>query len=620
MADPNGGIPPDSDETPEADVPVLGEVVPDKFSSDEVFQRIVADADHEITSGARELFFSALAGGFAITITLLVYASMYPRTDSSIVAALLYPIGFIYIIIGGYQLYTENTLPPVALTLERLASVPALFRHWGIVAAGNFAGGALGAVVLAYGGVLSPEAAAVAADLAVEGVYETTRWELFFKGAFAGLVVAGVVWMNFASRDTISRLAIVYLAFLTIPLGNLFHVVVSFTEAVYLMLVGDLGLLLAMTDFVVPVLLGNTLGGVVLVTVVNYYQTTEDRLATARFENVRRLSVREWLLGSLAGRSYVPLVDTVEEFVRDPDSYRVLVPITNPRTESALVELACAVASSRPDGTVHVAHVVQMPGDGRGDDRRQRQRITDASERQLEEPRRIGERYDVRFETSTIVTHRSFEDVFDRATRTRPDLVMMGWADDGVWASARAERPVAELTNRLPCDFIVVKDRGLDCSRVLVPTAGGPSSDLSGEIACALRDALDAEVSLLHVVDGPEQRADGERFLRSWSEAHGLGDAATLVDETGDVEGAVKRAAADHSVVLLGATEQGLLARLVADSLHMNVVDEVDCSVLLSERPTDRPLRERLFGSGRREKGRPSTGSQGAERHRSDGG
>jgi len=54
-------------ETPGSDVPAVGGVVPDRFSSDEVFQRLVADADHEITSGARELFFSGLAGGFAIT-------------------------------------------------------------------------------------------------------------------------------------------------------------------------------------------------------------------------------------------------------------------------------------------------------------------------------------------------------------------------------------------------------------------------------------------------------------------------------------------------------------------------------------------------------------------------
>jgi formate/nitrite transporter FocA (FNT family) len=152
----------DHDRPPANDIPVAGEVIPDLFSSDQVFQRIVADADHEITSGLRELFFAAVAGGFAITITYLLYASMSAATESTVAAVLLYPLGFIYIIIGGYQLYTENTLPPVALTLERLASVPALFRHWLVVLAGNFVGGAVGAVVLAYGGVFSPEAAAVA--------------------------------------------------------------------------------------------------------------------------------------------------------------------------------------------------------------------------------------------------------------------------------------------------------------------------------------------------------------------------------------------------------------------------------------------------------------------------
>jgi formate/nitrite transporter FocA (FNT family)/nucleotide-binding universal stress UspA family protein len=598
--DPSGSA---GDDSPGESVPVTGEVVPDKFSSDEVFQRIVADADHEITSGARELFFSALAGGFAITITLLVYASMYPKTDSSILAALLYPIGFIYIIIGGYQLYTENTLPPVALTLERLASIPALLRHWGIVAAGNFAGGAIGAVVLAYGGVFSPEAAAVAADLATEGVYETTRWQLFFKGAFAGLVVAGVVWMNFAARDTITRLLVVYLAFLVIPLADLFHVVVSFTEATYLMLVGDLPFLLAMTDFVIPVMLGNTIGGVVLVTIVNYYQTTEERLETARFEHVRRLNPREWLLGNLAGRSYVPLVDTVGDFVRDPESYRILVPIANPRTEAGLVELACTLASTREKGTVHVTHVVQAPEQSSSAaDRQQRDRIVEESSRQLEDITRIGEQYDVTFETSTIVSHRSLEEVFDRANRTRPDLVLLNWEKHGLWASARAERPLAELTNQLPADFLVVKHRGGDSSRILVPTAGGPASDLSAEVARALRTATGSEISLLHVVDRPAKRDQGEVFLAEWAEGHDLADATRIVDDTGDVEAAIEREAADHTMVMLGATEQGILARLVTDSLHLNVVDEVDASVLLTERETDRTLRERLFGGGRRGK------------------
>jgi formate/nitrite transporter FocA (FNT family)/nucleotide-binding universal stress UspA family protein len=606
MADANGDTgPPGAGDggTEHNGVPTSGGVIADMFSSDEVFQRIVADADHEITSGARELFFSALAGGFAITITLLVYASMYPKTDGGVAAALLYPIGFIYIIIGGYQLYTENTLPPVALTLERLASIPALFRHWGIVLAGNFAGGAIGAVVLAFGGVLEPEAAAAAAEFARHGVYDVTRLQLFFKGAFAGLVVAGVVWVNFAARDTVTRFLTVYLAFLVIPLGDLFHVVVSFTEALFLILVGDLGVVLAFTDFVIPVLLGNTIGGVVLVTVVNYYQTTEQRLETARFENVRQLSVREWLLGGLAGRSYVPLVDTVEDFVRNPDDYRILVPIANPRTETGIVDLACAIASNREHGTVHVAHVVQAPEERRrASGQAQRERITAESERLLDDVEGIGDRYDVDLETSTIVTHRSFEDVFDRANRTRPDLVVMEWERNELWASARAERPLDELTNQLPCDFLVVKDRDLDYSRVLLPTAGGPDSDLSAEVAKALNTTVGSEVSLLHVVDGPGGRDAGEAFLREWAAEHDLAGATTTVDDSGDVEAAIERAAGDSNMVLLGATERGLLARLVTNSLHLQVVDEVDASVLLAERPSDRSFVDRLIGRGRREK------------------
>jgi formate/nitrite transporter FocA (FNT family)/nucleotide-binding universal stress UspA family protein len=594
--------------TSESGVPAEGALVRDRFSSDEVFQRIIAAADEEITSSRRELFFAGLAGGLAITITVLVYSSMIATTGevtgdsvvgyNSVVASLLYPIGFIYIIIGGYQLYTENTLPPVALTLERFASIPALLRNWSIVLLGNFTGGAIGAIVLAHGGVLTGGADVAAMQISQSGIDEEA-FSLFTKGAVAGLVVAGVVWVEYASRDTISRLVVVYLAFLCIPLGNLYHSVVSFTEMCYLLLLGEVGVALGMTDFVIPVLLGNTIGGVVLVTVVNYYQTSESRLGSMYDSEITKLSKREWLFGRFAGRSYVPLIDTHERTgapVSD-DAFRLMVPVSNPRTDTRLVELACTIADQKPSATVHLVHIVQMPrGTTYEYTGRQRSRITSESKKRLTTLQDSLDYDDIAIEASTVVSYNSFEEIFSQARQDKADLVVMDWDENDSWGTLRSGRPIDELTSTLPCDFLVLRDRGFDTSEVLLPTAGGPDSDLSADVARALRDSVGSTVRLLHVVDSPAEREAGEQFLEAWAAERDLADTEQIIDDSGDVERAIAREAPDPGLVLIGATERGMISRLARGSLHLKVIEEVDSSVLLVERPHRRGLLQRLFG------------------------
>jgi len=314
----------------------------------------------------------------------------------------------------------------------------------------------------------------------------------------------------------------------------------------------------------------------------------------------RRLTVPEWVFGRAAGRSYVPILDATEATLFAGEGYRVMVPITNPRTDGPIVELAARLASSHEDGVVHIVHVVQAPERmslSSGDAGR---RIADVSAEGMANLRSTATDYDVEVSTSTVVSHRSFEEVFNMARRTRPDAVLMGWGDDQLWSAARAERPIDELTNQLPCDFLILNEHELDTSRILIPTSGGPDSDLSAEVAKVLAETAGAEVTLLHVVDGPEDRGRGEAFLADWAAEHDLDDAELVVDDGGDVEDGICRAADDKTLVIIGATEKGLLSRLVSNSLHLDVIHDVDAAVLLTERPSSRSLRERLFGSGRR--------------------
>ena len=107
--------------------PTAGWATGDRFSWEEIHQRLLAGADEEVAERTRVLFFSGLTAGFAITLTFLgLTTGLAAFPDNPFLASLLYPIGFLYIVLGRYQLFTENTLPPVKLVLTRLASLPLL--------------------------------------------------------------------------------------------------------------------------------------------------------------------------------------------------------------------------------------------------------------------------------------------------------------------------------------------------------------------------------------------------------------------------------------------------------------------------------------------------------------
>lgn len=280
-------------------VPVAGWAIGDRFSWEEIHQRLLASADEEIAHGPRMLFFSGVTAGFAITLTFLGYATgLAAFPDNPFLRSLLYPIGFLYIVLGRYELYTENTLPPVKLVLTRLASLPLLLRVWTVVLAANLLGAFAGAYILAEAGVVSDAGGAAAAAM-LEHSMATGWWTVFFKAFFAGWLVAGVVWLSAAARDTISRVLIIYFVFFTIAAAGLYHIVSGTCEVFFVYFRSGVDLGAAAWGVLLPVGLGNTLGGVVAFSVMAYEQSEQQR-----YPEIRVLSLREVLFSWKGGRPF----------------------------------------------------------------------------------------------------------------------------------------------------------------------------------------------------------------------------------------------------------------------------------------------------------------------------
>jgi len=295
--------------------PAAGAVVRDRFSSDEIFQRILAAADEEIRVGKQELFFSGLAAGFAITITFLLYTAMTAKTGGDpVLSAILYPLGFVYII-------------PRRLPAIHREHAPARRARPGTARERACAAGDLGhrargqsrrrhrrGVLPLLDGCVHAGGGGCRGGFAEKAI-DTAWWTLFAKAVFAGLIVAGSSGSTTPPGTPSPGSMLVYVAFLAIPFGNLYHVVVSTTEmAFYLVFQGELALTVGVWEFVLPVLLGNSPGrrrsrhgGELL---------PDDRApgrGSPQRDFKRQLSVRDALLGGFVGRSYVPIRGESEE-------------------------------------------------------------------------------------------------------------------------------------------------------------------------------------------------------------------------------------------------------------------------------------------------------------------
>lgn len=275
--------------------PSSGQAVNDFFSFSEIFSRVLATADDELDKSLPTLFWSGVAAGLALGLTFfarVLFTALTPGDESGLLGNLFYPIGFVLIVLGRYQLFTENTLTPVTLVLTRYASVPGLLKLWGVVFAANMLGAVAVAVLLETTQIFDAEQRRVALAMGREAL-DHTWWTIFFRALLAGWLVASMVWLIHGARDTISRLLLIWLIMYFVGAGHLFHVITGSVEIFFLGLAGELPSWAFIPGFIVPVTLGNIVGGVFLVAILGYAQLEKETYEG----HGDRLSWREWLWG-----------------------------------------------------------------------------------------------------------------------------------------------------------------------------------------------------------------------------------------------------------------------------------------------------------------------------------
>ncbi len=246
-------------------------------SAHEIFEGAIENGRQELERTSGALAFSGIAGGLTMGLTGLAVAAVraqMPDTEiGRMVSLLFYPIGFVAVIIGRAQLFTENTLYPVILVLDERDHVRNTLRLWAVVFTCNIVGAALFALLATETGAVRPDIAHALVELGKDSVGYTFG-HVFWSAVIGGWMIALVAWIVTASHWTIGQLAMVWLLTFVVGVGHFAHCVASSGEILSAVVTGAVPpgsyflWLLAAT-------LGNIVGGVVIVSLLNYGQVKQ---------------------------------------------------------------------------------------------------------------------------------------------------------------------------------------------------------------------------------------------------------------------------------------------------------------------------------------------------------
>jgi formate/nitrite transporter FocA (FNT family) len=239
-----------------------------------VIHEIVRDqGEEELERSFSGLAWSGVAAGLSIGFSFLVQATLQGRMPDTpwrpLVAGFGYSVGFLIVILGRQQLFTETTLTAVipALTRRNWTTTMMTLRVWAIVLAANLAATWVFAGIVTYSGMFQQPTVQAMAELSAHTM-DGAFWHTLLGGGAAGWLIGLMVWLLPGAGP--SRPLIIILLTYVVAICQFPHIIAGSVEAAYGVLTGAATAGDYAFRFLLPTLLGNVAGGTILAALLNH--------------------------------------------------------------------------------------------------------------------------------------------------------------------------------------------------------------------------------------------------------------------------------------------------------------------------------------------------------------
>jgi formate/nitrite transporter FocA (FNT family) len=236
---------------------------------------VLRQGEDELERPASALAWSGLAAGMSMGFSLIAEGLLHAMLPNSgwrpLISKLGYSLGFLIVIVGKQQLFTENTLTPIIPLMHHkdAGTLGKVAKLWTAVFLANVLGTILVAWALSNTTAFEPKIQNSFMELAREALKPSFA-DKVLRGIFAGWLIALIVWILGAAKS--EGIAIIIILTYIVGLGKLTHVIAGSVESFFLMWSGQISFWDAFGGYTIPALIGNTIGGVSLVAAVNHAQ------------------------------------------------------------------------------------------------------------------------------------------------------------------------------------------------------------------------------------------------------------------------------------------------------------------------------------------------------------